>query len=256
MSGRTWSYPAAIRQRRPHSASYIGCAKSIWHLHDETVNIWTHLIAFAIFCTAYFRVYIRHRRKWTDGVCAQSLYLPAASCFFLCSTLYHTFANHDNATYWQCLDHCGITAFMWASSRSFTILAYGHQRTAARQYVVVLTATALLLVFWSLYNIATWNSQIRIAYHAGYGAFAALPAFSHPSSLHWRTTRGRQKLLGNFRALVLISAMGGILYAMKCIERMIDAKADWGDVDHHAMHMAVVIGACIYGCELLCEDFA
>jgi hypothetical protein len=47
MPGGSWL--SAFQQRRPHSASYMECARSIWHLHDETINIWTHLVACAVF---------------------------------------------------------------------------------------------------------------------------------------------------------------------------------------------------------------
>jgi adiponectin receptor len=256
MTAESWL--SAFQQRRPHSASYVDCARSIVHLHDETINIWTHLVAFAVFCAVTIRVSTSHTKRQTDGIRANSFYLPAATLVFLCSTLYHTFANHDNATFWQCLDHCSITAFIWASSRSFTLLAYDHKRAAARLYAIALTVAALGLVLWNLYDTTAWNNRTRVGHvsHAGYGAFAALPALSRPSSLRWRATRGRQRLLRRFRALVLISVMGGALYTTGLIERMVDTRAGWRHADHHAMHMAVVIGACVYGREVLYDGFA
>jgi adiponectin receptor len=248
----TWSYVKAISQHRPHSTSYIRCARSIWHLHDETINIWTHLIPFAVFCAVSIRISFRRRRRWTDEARANSLYFPAATCLFLCSTLYHTFANHNDAAFWQCLDHCSITAFICASSCSFTLLAYSSKRTAPRLFLAVLTVTALGLLLWTLYGFIAWNwSGAGHLSHALYGAFAAVPALSRPPSLQWRTTRARKRLLQKFQALIWISAAGACLYTTRLIDMMMGAKADWGQVGHFAMHTAVVIGACIYGCELL-----
>jgi adiponectin receptor len=256
MPGGSWL--SAFQQRRPYSASYIECARSIWRLHDETMNIWTHLVACAVFCTVTIRASTSHTKRRKGKTCANSFYLPAATFIFLCSTLYHTFSNHDNAAFWQCLDHCSITAFIWASSRSFTRLAYDHKRAAARLYSVALTVAALGLMFWNLYNVAAWNDHTQVGHisHVGYGAFAALPALSRPSNLRWRATRGRQRVLRRFRALVLISGIGGVFYSTRLIERMTDARAGWRHADHHAMHMAVVIGACIYGREVLYDEYA
>jgi predicted membrane channel-forming protein YqfA (hemolysin III family) len=142
----TWSYPRVLRQRRPPSTSYLECLKSIWDLHDETISIWTYLIAFAVFFAVGVSVSTRRRRKRTDETCANNLYFPAAAPIFLCSTLYHKFAKHDNATFWWCLDHCSITAFIWASSRSFTLLAYGSKRNTPQLYTAILTSGAVSLV--------------------------------------------------------------------------------------------------------------
>jgi adiponectin receptor len=250
----TWSFSRALRQRRPPSNSYMGCLRSIWDLHDETVNIWTHLIAFSVFFAVCVSVSTRRRKKRTDETCANKLYFPAATLVFLCSTLYHSFSNHDNATFWRCLDHCSITAFIWASSRSFTLLAYGSKRDAPQLYTAILTAAAFSLVLWNLYEVAAWNGPTHIGHvsHAVYGVFAATPAFNRPSSLKWRTARARKSLLGSFQALVWISTLGAVLHTTRLIEWMTGER--WGNIGHHAMHMAVVVGACVYGREVLCND--
>jgi adiponectin receptor len=256
MPGGSWL--SAFQQRRPHSASYMECARSIWHLHDETINIWTHLVACAVFSAVTIRAAIPHTKRRAGKTCANSFYLPAATLVFLCSTLYHTFANHEKAMVWRSLNHCSITAFIWASSRSLTRLAFDHKRAAARLYSVALTAAALGLMFWNLFGTAAWNGHTQVGHisHVGYGAFAALPALSRPPNLRWRATRGRQRVLRRFRALVLISGIGGVLYSTRLMERMTDARAGWRHIDHHAMHMAVVIGACIYGREVLYDEYA
>jgi adiponectin receptor len=250
----TWSFPGALRQHRPPSTSYMGCVRSIWDLHDETVNIWTHLIAFAVFFAVCVSVSTRRCKRRTDETCANNLYFPAATLMFLCSTLYHTFANHDNATFWRCLDHCSITAFIWASSRSFTLLAYGNKRNTAQRYTTILTAAAISLVLWDLYDFTVWNGPTRTGHvsHAVYGTFAAIPAFNRPSSLKWRAARARKRLLGSFQTLIWISTLGAVLYTTRLIEWMTGER--WGKLGHHTMHMALVVGACVYGREVLCSD--
>jgi adiponectin receptor len=251
-----WSSLKAIHQHRPHSTSYIACVKSIWQLHNETINIWTHLIASVVFCTVSVCISSRRQRKRTDEACVNSLYFQAAACIFVCSTFCHTFENHKDAAFWRCLDHCSITAFIWASSYSFTRLTYSSERPAPRLYTAILTSVALGLVLRNLYSFTAWN-QLRGANHvshAVYGAFAALPAFLRPFSFHWRTSRAHKRLLEKFQALIVISTMGAGLYTTRLLDTMIGASGDWGQVGqvgHHAMHITTVIGACIYGRELL-----
>jgi adiponectin receptor len=256
MSIMTWSYPTALLRHRPHCASYLECAKSIWKLHDEAVNIWTHLFAAAVFCTVTVGVLSRRGRKHMDRARAASLYFPAATLYFLCSTLCHIFADHDTAPFWRCLDHCSITAFIWASSRSFAILACTSKQTAPRLYATILTAGGLGLVVWTLCADAAGSNRtmMSIVTHTAYGSFAAVPALARPTGLHWRATTARKRLLEKFQALILISAIGGALYTTRLIETVLSARADCGDVGHQAMHMAVVVGACIFGQELLHDD--
>jgi predicted membrane channel-forming protein YqfA (hemolysin III family) len=108
----------AIQRHRPQSTSYLECIKSIWYLHDETINIWTHLIAALVFLAISVRLWNGRKGKRVHQSCALHFYLPAATTFFLSSTLYHIFQNHIYVTLWHTLDHCSITLFMWASSRS------------------------------------------------------------------------------------------------------------------------------------------
>jgi hypothetical protein len=119
-----------------------------------------------------------------------------------------------------------------------------------------LTAGGLGLIVHTLFADAAESNQTMrsIVTHTVYGSFAAMPALAGPTGLHWWATRVRKRLREKFQALILISATGGALYATRVVETMASARADWGDVGHQAMHIAVVIGACLFGQELLHDD--
>jgi adiponectin receptor len=251
-----WSYPTPLLQHRPHCASYLECVKSIGQLHDEAVNIWTHLVAAAVFGTVAVGVLNGRGEKHTNRARAASLYFPAATLCFLCSTLCHIFANHATAPFWRRLDHCSITAFIWASSLSFSILACTYTQTAPRLHATILTAAGLGLVVQTLVADAAEDNQAMrsIVMHTVYGSFAAVPALARPARLHWWATKPGERLLEKFQALILISATGSALYATRLVETRISARAAWGDIGHQTMHIAVVIGASVFGQELLHDD--
>ena len=248
----------AIQRQRPLSTSHFSCVKSIWHLHDETINIWTHLIAALAFLVVLIRVWENKKRHRFEQDRALQIFLPAAILFFLSSSLRHVFQNHVDYIIWHSLEHCSITIFIWASSRSFCILAYDHKQTAWRIHVAVSTGTAMVSIVLTLYRAfvrghPTWTLYVV---HTLYGSLAAIPALNRPSGLHWKSWRARKRLLSSFQAFILINAAGGIAYTIRVIGRMTESSADGLSASHYAMHMMVVIGACVYGCEVILDEYA
>jgi predicted membrane channel-forming protein YqfA (hemolysin III family) len=171
---------------------------------------------------------ISGRDARSNQSCALHLYLPAATTFFLSSTLYHIFQNHVYVTLWHTLDHCRITLFMWASSRSFSVLAFNHRHAVWKVHRAVSTAMALLSFLLTVCgNYARkhplWALPIV---HALYGSIAAIPALNRPSRLDWRSSKARRRLLESFQTLVLISTVGCIAYTTRLVDWMIDAKTN------------------------------
>lgn len=258
MSHNLWRFVRAMQRQRPQSTSYIECVKSVWHVHDETVNIWTHLIATLVFFAVFMGLWDGNRRRRVIQSRALFLYLPAATLFFLCSTIYHVFQNHIDHTIWHTFYHCSITLFVWASSRSFSILAFDRKRAVWRMHGAISTGMALLSILLTLCAEFVWKHPVWALYiiHTLNGSLAAIPAFNRPSGLHWRSTRARKKLLGSFQALILFSVVGSIAYTTRLVDSMLDARTHATSTSHYAMHMAVVIGACVYGQEIILDDYA
>ena len=85
-----------ISGHRPPMPSFKQCFASIFRLHTETVNIWTHLLGALFFIIVAIYVVsqpsneVHTEQKLTFG----AFFLGAIICL-LCSTLYHTLYCHS-----------------------------------------------------------------------------------------------------------------------------------------------------------------
>src|SRR5271154_5406829 len=113
--------PFIRRAYRPESHSVAACVDSLKYIHNETVNIYTHLIP-AIGCLVTQNLL---QRKITEDFPEATLTdraifacnLFAATITLLLSTSYHTLMNHSlHVSYlWLRIDYVGILALILGS---------------------------------------------------------------------------------------------------------------------------------------------
>lgn len=106
---------------RPASGSFQKSFASLGYLHNESVNIYSHLLGAAIFILAGGIVYSAVKPRYETATSADVL---AFSCFFagaaLClgmSGTYHTISNHSHvvAKFGNKLDYVGIVFLITGS---------------------------------------------------------------------------------------------------------------------------------------------
>ncbi|KTB12245.1 Palmitoyltransferase PFA4 [Nakaseomyces glabratus] len=110
------------------TSSVMECIRSLFYLHNETVNIYSHLIpAIAFFSTIFFNKYVVPTYSTTtmiDYLIIDIFFLGAFSCLILSST-FHCLKSHSLrvAVFGNKLDYLGIVFLIVASMVS--ILYYG-----------------------------------------------------------------------------------------------------------------------------------
>ncbi|KAG8161625.1 hypothetical protein KVR01_008612 [Diaporthe batatas] len=99
---------------RPETNSYLECIKSMLYVHNETGNIYSHLLAavWMVLLGMWWSFYARDHYPATgsdDAVVFFLFFLGGTVCYLL-STAYHVFSNHSQATHQFCLklDFLGI----------------------------------------------------------------------------------------------------------------------------------------------------
>lgn len=106
---------------RTPSNSYLTSVSSLTHLHNESVNIWTHLLGALVSLTAALTLYRDLRPRYFH---ATSEDVGVFACFFAgtvaclgMSAAYHTLSNHSEgvARFGNKLDYVGIVALIWGS---------------------------------------------------------------------------------------------------------------------------------------------
>jgi adiponectin receptor len=117
---------------RSASNSYLKSFQSLFYLHNESVNIYTHLIG-AI--TAFISSLVLYRVLGSRYQSATREDVYAFSCFFIgaiaclgMSATYHTISNHSHAVakWGNQLDYAGIVCLIWGSF--VPVLFYGFRR--------------------------------------------------------------------------------------------------------------------------------
>ena len=84
---------------RPVSNSWIACAQSLGHIHNETVNIYTHLIPAVGFLFGQGIIYHAINHFYPEASLLDQVvfgcYVGAALVTMLISSAYHTLLNHS-----------------------------------------------------------------------------------------------------------------------------------------------------------------
>lgn len=106
---------------RPQSNSYRKSTASLGYLHNEFVNIWTHLIGAIMAGASGLLLYVNIRPRYEmasaeDVMVFSCYFLGAVGCLGMSAT-YHTIANHSEAVakFGNRLDYIGIVILIWGS---------------------------------------------------------------------------------------------------------------------------------------------
>ncbi|KAF3939450.1 hypothetical protein ABW19_dt0203404 [Dactylella cylindrospora] len=237
---------------RKLSYSYYISLRSILQIHNETGNIWTHLLAALLFLYSLSNFIttslptLRSSASSTDILAISIYYITVINAWAL-STNYHTFTNHshDVHKFGNELDHLGIVLVVWGSAIPASYFAFRDVPGITR-YVHYFINTVLAIAC---------------------GYVTLRPKFRHPQYKIWRfyvylvlvtsalLTVGqgwymfgfeemdRRMGVRNFLMLGVWQTTGGIVYAARAPERWVPKRFDnWGH-SHQLMHVLVVCGA-------------
>lgn len=139
---------------RPASNSYSKSFSSLSYLHNESVNIYTHLIgavaALGSSIFLYSTLAPRYETATSEDVAVFSCFFAGAIACLGMSATYHTISNHSHAvaTFGNQLDYAGIVALIWGSF--VPVLYYAFQRDPGlmkRYWVMVSPCRSHHLVF-------------------------------------------------------------------------------------------------------------
>lgn len=129
---------------------------SLFSLHNETMNIWSHLIAFICTMIAGLSVAMEYQAESValpERLCLAIYILSACTCL-LCSAIYHWFScvSESHYYYYLKLDLTGIAILIAGSF--FPATYYGFYCTPGLQKIYMTVATLILVIgkyhnYWS-----------------------------------------------------------------------------------------------------------
>ena len=231
---------------RPELSSATECLKSMFRIHTETGNIWTHLIALYVFIMMTIALYTHPPLMDTfhaDMPLSDKLiflcFLVSAMLCFLFSTLYHTMACHSERVLkiFVRLDYVGIVLLIIGSS--VTWLYYGFY---CQYYHKVAYMIAIALPAIPTFIMIMTNRFSKPEYRAmRFSVFASLALVCAAPLLHSTIQNGIGHAIerGGFNqtlAMAALNLLGALLYKYQIPECFMPGTCDIWFQSHQIFH--------------------
>ena len=248
-------------QHRPPMNSFTGCFKSMFRMHTETWNIWTHFLGFVFFVMLCLGIYVYGDYITYLFEDIDVYQLPATEqamlfCFFLaamiclsCSAMFHLFSNHSKTVSYifSCLDYSGIAILITGSS--IPAYYYGFYCQTISRYVHMAISGALciacvVLSLWDKFSARAYR-PLRFTTFVLFGVYGAIP------TLQIAIGEGieKQHIVQALTGILMMGGLyllGALLYVLRFPERIFPGKFNTWASSHQIFHVCVVCAALVH----------
>ena len=247
---------------RPPMYSIRGCIKSIFRMHTETWNIWTHLVGFVFFVSLTLSVYcfrdyitflfesniVISDLPWQEQFVIFIFFLGAMTCLF-CSTVFHTLCNHSQTAHSilsRC-DYSGIAFLITGSSVPCYYYFFYCRQLSRHIHTVILAAlcvTCICVSLWSKFSTPKYR-PLRFGMFVAFGLYGVVPALELILSGGLLVKPYASYIMG----MVLMGSLylvGASLYVLRVPERFFPGKFDVWAHSHQLFHVCVVLAALVH----------
>ena len=238
---------------RPPMNSFRRCFGSMFRMHTETWNIWTHLFGVVMFCWMVLYVFVFQMSEisllpWHEQLIIGTFFLGAIMCLGF-SFLFHTLSNHseDVAYLFLRLDYSGITALITGSC--IPVYYYLFYCASFSRYFHIINLIVLCFLCLSTCLIKRFSTPeyrvMRATLFASFGCYTFIPSlqvilqdgFAYADAAY---------SLSSLLQTASVYASGAGLYATRIPERFFPGKFDIWASSHQLFHICVVVAAYSY----------
>ncbi|KAL3316985.1 Adiponectin receptor protein 1 [Cichlidogyrus casuarinus] len=232
---------------RPQIPSFKECFISIFRMHTETMNIWTHLIGFVIFLVLSFWFILQPNMN------LEPWELLVVSIFFLSALLslgfswvFHTVYCHSEGVkkFFNKLDYAGISILTIGSFVPWLHFSFYCHPTHKVSYMIGVICLGILCVVVSTKDSfqAPKYRSFRAALFVTLGASGVIPClhFIHLAGF-WDAILFPP--LGWLVLMAILYVTGAVIYAMRIPERWSPGRFDIWFQSHQIFHVFVVLAA-------------
>ncbi|ORZ34374.1 hemolysin-III related-domain-containing protein [Catenaria anguillulae PL171] len=240
-----------IRTHYRAGYTYAQAWKSMFFLHNEFGNIWTHglgLLAFLGLIASTHLFLPAQQAMWSDHLVFVVYLLSACACF-LFSTCFHTHYCNGRSAYvlFGCLDYAGISILICGSSVIVTYYTHYCDSFLRTFYLVALISVSFVGIIgpmfpiWPTARFRVWRTLIYI----GSGVLSGLPVIHFlivsgiPKGIPWWALHGWLLMGATYIG-------GAVIYATKIPERWFPGCFDIFGHSHQWWHICVVMAASIH----------
>ncbi|XP_075243032.1 adiponectin receptor protein-like isoform X2 [Convolutriloba macropyga] len=235
------------QNHRPPIPCIATCFRSVFAIHSETVNIWTHLIGSLILVGITFWFFVRPSNvpyTWQKILVFLAFFLSAVACMTF-SWLYHTLYCHSAqmSSLFSKLDYSGIAILILGSFVPWLYYGFYCDQAHMMFYIgtmVVLSTCSIILCMWDRMSSPVYR-PLRTGTFVALGLSGVVP-FGHSVLKH-----GLEHTKFPYLVTVALLYIGGaLIYAFRVPERFLPGKLDiWGH-SHQIFHVMVVMAAIVH----------
>uniref|UniRef100_A0A8C3A207 Adiponectin receptor 1a n=2 Tax=Cyclopterus lumpus TaxID=8103 RepID=A0A8C3A207_CYCLU len=241
-----------LHGHRPPMPSFRACFGSIFRIHTETGNIWTHLLGLILFICLGTLTLLRPNMYFMaplqEKVVFGMFFLGAVLCLSF-SWLFHTVYCHSEkvSRTFSKLDYSGIALLIMGSFVPWLYYSFycsPQPRLIYLTIVCVLGIAAIIVAQWDRFSTPR-HRPTRAGVFMGLGLSGIVP------TMHFTIEEGFVKAttVGQMGWFYLMGAMyitGAGLYAARIPERYFPGKCDIWFHSHQIFHVLVVAAAFIH----------
>jgi len=222
------------------------CLQSIFWLHNETCNIWTHILGFVFFMGLGIYSIFSHLEHATiiDKLMFGVFFMAAAKCL-VCSVLYHVFIHCAHIPVMKCaatFDYIGISLLITASILITEYYSFYCSPTLCAFYIIFTSLVGLVPIVCSMFS---WFDTkpfrlFRVALFLMLGCSGIFP-MTHMVHLHG--FRHMWDFISPLISSVTAYLTGVWIYANRFPEKNWPGKLDrFGIHSHSVWHVCVCVG--------------
>lgn len=246
-----------LANHRPELKSVSECFRSIFMLHTETLNVWTHFLGAAAVVLLFFNHWMNSTSQWQQNLYFAVFFLGAVTCMTV-SAIFHTVLCHSEKMFklFAKLDYCGV---IFLISTSYILwMHFGFYCTLPLKLFYLLLCLALSMICMAVVLQDKFSNPQYGIFRAG--LFISLGLSSTVPGMHFIIMEHSTDLPSASIFWLIIMAIfyliGGIAYASKLPERLWPGKFDIWLQSHQILHLAVIAGVllCYKGASILADE--
>jgi adiponectin receptor len=227
------------------------CIRSITHIHNESTNIWSHLIGVVLVLAVAFYLYPTHMNfqvSTTADVCMAALFFFAACKCLVCSCVMHTMnsiSHQGLLERYACVDYTGISLLVGASIMTLEYTAFYCEPTSRYAYMsftAILSIGGVYLPWNSTFN-RNDLSWLRVCFYVTLAATCFFP-FGQLVATHGMEYTAA--FYGPPMKSMMVYLLGAIIYAARVPERWLPGRFDYLGASHNIWHCAVLGGIILH----------
>ncbi|ORZ04725.1 putative hemolysin-III channel protein Izh2 [Lobosporangium transversale] len=247
----TWmrDNPSILTGYRRQTFSYKKCLASLLFLHNESVNIWSHLLG-ALACVIiapliYTNVFqTLDTILWADIVVFYIFLFGAVICLSI-SGFFHTFSCHSEPVcgHWNRCDYVGIVLLITGSYIPSTYYMFYCFKTWQILY------SALITVFGIATIISVIRPELRRPHYRWIRSvmflalgFSGIFSLIHAAFLYGFSLGQKAIALDYLLYMAASYVIGALLYASRTPEKFFPGKFDHFGSSHQIFHICVLMG--------------